>query len=110
MAAIPLSGRELIVIESRRKINHDLPRASREPDGRSTAFPSLLEEGVLVYTVDARMASGQLPMRVAGDAGNGQVDDYPILHTGESVTVRGFTITVVSDDGDIHTVRIVRQG
>ena len=110
MAAVPLSGTELIVIESRRQANHDLPRPYRQPDGAQTAFPGLLEEGVLVYTVDARVGSGDLPMRVAGDSGDGQVDEYPVLHTGDSVTVGGFTITVVSDDGDFHTVEIVRQG
>lgn len=106
MAAIPLSGNELIVIESRRRINHDAGVPYEAPDGSQTTWPGLLEEGVLVYTVDAGVGSGDLPMKVAGDTGNGQVSDFPVLGRGESVTVRGFTITVVSDAGDIHTVQI----
>ena len=109
MAAVPLSGHEVIVVESRRKVGYDLGLEYRASDGASTTFPALVEEGVLVYTVNAQLGSGDLPLRVAGDTGNGQVDDYPILAVGESVTVRGHTITVVSDDGDTHTVRVVRS-
>ena len=61
-----------------------------------------------MYTVDASVGTGHLPMRVAGDTGNGQVDDYPILTTGQSVTIRGFTITVQSSDDSTHTVKISR--
>ena len=38
--------------------------------------------------------------------GDGQVEDYPILTPGQSVTVREFRIEVQSDDGDTHTVTI----
>ena len=109
MAAIPLSGNELIVIESRRKINHDVGEPIEGSSRARTALPALLEEGVLVYTVDARLASGRLPIKVAGDSGGSQVDDYPLLRRGESINVRGYTIRVVSDDGDIHTVEITRR-
>ena len=109
MAAIPLSGNEMIVIESRRKINYDVDVSIETYDNARSTIPSLLEEGVLVYTVDARVRSGNLPIRVAGDPGNGQVDDFPVLHRGDSINVRGYTITVVSDDGDTHTVEITRR-
>ena len=109
MAAIPLWGNELIVIESRRKINHDVGVPYEDEDGYTAIFPGLLEEGVLVYTVDAGIGSGDLPMAVAGDTGNGQVSDFPVLGEGQSVTVRGHTITVVSDAGGVHTVEITRQ-
>ena len=109
MAAIPLSGNEMIVIESRRKINYDVDVSIKTYDNARSTIPSLLEEGVLVYTVDARVRSGDLPMRVAGDPGNGQVDDFPVLHAGDSVNVRGYTIRVVSDDGHTHTVEITRR-
>jgi len=62
-----------------------------------------------VYTVDTLIGSGQLPMKNAGDSGNGQVDDFPVLRAGESVTVRGYTVTVTADDGDTHTVSIARE-
>ncbi len=106
MAAVPLSDTEVIVIESRRAIGYDTRVESRS--WGTLTSPALLTEGVLVYTVDASVESGQLPVKVAGDSGNGQIDDYPILTTGQSVTVRGYTIAVVSDNGDTHTVTITK--
>ena len=108
MAAVPLSDHETLVIESRRKIGYDAGVDHREPDGATTTFPALATEGVLVYTVDASLHSGELPLKVAGDTGNGLVDDYPVLTVGESLTVRGYTITVVADDGNTHTVTITK--
>ena len=95
MAAVPLSDSEVIVIESRRRTGFD-------------SGAVLLAEGVLVYTVNASISSGLLPIKLAGDPGNSHFDDYPLLAVGESVTVRGYTITVVADDGHTHTVRITR--
>ena len=96
MAAIPLSSTDVIVLESRRKIGYD-------------KYAALANEGVLVYTVDADIDSGDLPIKVAGDTGRGNTYEYPILDAGQSVTVRGYTITVVSDDGATHTVEITRD-
>ncbi len=109
MVAVPLNDHELIVVESRRKLGYD---ATVPPTSSSGAQPrhGLLEEGVLVYTVDARLETGQLPLRIVGDDGTSQVDDFPILTLGESVNVRGYTITVIADNGDTHTVRITRTG
>ncbi|MYF33109.1 MAG: hypothetical protein F4033_14080 [Acidimicrobiaceae bacterium] len=95
MAAVPLSDTEVIVIESRRSLGYD--------------SGALLDEGVLVYTVDAMISSGLLPMKLAGDPGNAHFDDYPLLKVGESVTVRGYTITVDTDDGNTHTVTVTRD-
>ena len=95
MVAVPLSETEVLVMESRRSTGYD-------------AGSALLTEGVLVYTVDAIVASGLLPITVVGDTGNAHLDDYPVLQVGGSVTVRGYMITVVSDDGDIYTVTITR--
>ena len=97
MAAVPLSDSEVIVVESRRSIGYD-------------SGDALLAEGVLVYTVDAGVSSGLLPIKVAGDPGNAHLEDYPLLAGGESITVRGYTITVVADDGDTHTVTIAKAG
>ena len=110
MAAVQLNAREVIVIESRRKLGYDRGTDYTAPDGGRTTIPNLIEEGVLVYTVNALVESGQLPMRIAGDSGDGQVDDFPVLGVGESVTVAGYTITVTADDGDTHTVTITRHG
>ena len=106
MAAVPLNAREVIVIESRRKQGYDHSRDYAAPNGWSTTYPRLIEEGVLVYTVDALTQTGELPLKVVGDSGNGQVDDFPVLQVGESVNVGGYTITVTADNGDTHTVSI----
>ena len=95
MAALPLSTDEMLVLESRRNIGYD-ERAA------------LGGGGVLVYTVDAGIRSGDLPTRVAGDAGRGHTDVNPILVEGDSITIRGYTITVIADDGDTHTVTIAK--
>ena len=94
MAAVPLSHTEVIVIESRRQIGYDT---------------ELTTEGVLVYTVDAAIGSGLLPVKVAGDTGNRRIDRHPLLTVGQSVTVRGYTITVDSDNGTHHTVTITKN-
>ena len=110
MAAVPISSHELIVVESRRKLGYDAGERYKAPDsGASTTFPRLVTEGVLVYTVDSLKGTGDLPLRVAGDSGNRQVADFPVLEVGDSITVRGYTITVTADDGDTHTVSITRN-
>ena len=110
MAVVPLNTHEMIVMESRRKLGYDAGRFFEYANaGTSTTFPRLITEGVLVYTVDSWLSGGQLPLKVAGDGGNGQVLDFPVLEVGESVTLRGYTITVTADDGDTHTVVITRN-
>ena len=96
MVAIPVSESEAIVIENRRKTGYDKGKEYVGANGTETTYPALINEGVLVYTVDASLRGGDLPLKVAGDSGNGQVDDFPILVEGQSVTVHGYTITVVS--------------
>ena len=103
MAAVPLSSHEVLVVESRRKIGYD---AGHVTGGLATTVPALATEGVLAYTVNA--AKGDRPIKVAGDHGDGTVDHYPILTVDQSVTVRGYDITVVADDGDTHTVTITQ--
>ena len=96
MAAIPRSARQMIVIESRRKTGYDTRAA-------------LKNEGVLVYTVDAGIEGGDLPIRAGDDIGDGLLDQYPVLAPGQSITVGGYTITVQSDDGATHTVTITEN-
>ena len=109
MAAIPLSGTEVIVVESRRKIGYDATLHERFQDGVALSIPSLPTEGVLVYTVDASRAGGHLPLAIATDTGNLQIDRNPILAVGESVTIRGYTITVQSGTDTTHTITITRN-
>ena len=110
MAAVPLNAHEMIVLESRRKLGYDAGEFYQAADsGASTTFPALITEGVLVYTVDSLVRTGRLPLKTVGDAGNAQVDDFPVLEAGDSVSLRGYTITVTADDGDTHTVSITRN-
>ena len=111
MAAVPVNQQRVIVVESRRQIGYDraVEYSFTQFDGWRAEFPTLIEEGVLVYTIDTLIESGELPARIAGDSGNGQVDDFPVLQAGESVTVFGYTITVTADDGNSHTVSIHKQ-
>ena len=106
MAVVPLSETEMLVIESRRQIGYDAVEMERFPNGVVASLPKLAVEGVLIYTVDASRLTGELPVRLAGDSGNGQVDAYPILVRGERAFVAGYTIGVVADDGDTHIVQI----
>lgn len=62
-----------------------------------------------MYTVDALVGSGNLPMTVAGDSGDDQVDGFPVLRRGESVTLRGYTVAVIGDNDDTHTVTITKD-
>ncbi len=108
MVAIPLSDTEVIVIESRRKTGYDLGTPYQSPSGLTFTIPALPVEGVIVYTVDATLRTGNLPLKLAGDSGNRQVDDLPILTVGQSITIRGYTITVQSATPDIHTVSVTK--
>ena len=109
MAAVPLNSHEVIVLESRRQIGYDTAFDYTSDDGTAISFPAPVTPGVVVYTVDSFVESGELPVRFAGDSGNGQVADFPVLEVGDSVTVHGYTITVTADDGDTHTVSITRN-
>ena len=109
MAAVPINRREVIVIESRRKLGYDRGEQFEWRDGGIGREKALITEGVLVYTVDSSVHSGDLPLRIAGDSGNGQVDGFPVLEPGQSVTLHGYNIKVIADDGNTHTVSITRR-
>ncbi|MCY3632526.1 MAG: hypothetical protein OXH29_07640 [bacterium] len=99
MAAIPLSETEVIVIESRRKLGYDT-----EENG------NFLDGGVFVYTVDVTLGSGELPLKIGEDAGNGYIERSPILGIGESVNVRGYSVTFESSSPETDTVVITKTG
>ena len=91
MVAIQLSSRDVIVIESRRQARlrrRQTPHCGQrrvhdasEPDHRRRAH---------LHSRLAHSQTGELPLKIAGDSGDGQVDDFPVLQVGESVTVRGY--------------------
>ena len=86
LAVIPVTSTKAIVLENRRAVGFD-------------PGYQFLNEGVLVYTVDAPL--DHLPLKLAGDNGNGLIDDYPLLRAGESTSVWGHKIEVLSDDGAV---------
>ena len=106
MGAIPITDRQVIVLESRRKIGFDADSPSDVSAGAQSNYPRLLGEGVLVYTVDSHLNEGDSPIKVAGDSGNGQVDGFPVLSVGDSIELRGYKISVEADTGTTHRVRI----
>ena len=99
MAVVPLSESEVLVVESRRKVGFDV-----DPYGL------LLTEGVLVYTVDAALGSGELPMLIGENADRGYIEHSPVLVAGESINVRGYTVTVQSSTPQADTVVISKTG
>ncbi|MDE0122113.1 MAG: hypothetical protein OXS33_10340 [bacterium] len=108
MIAIPVSESKLIVIENRRKIGYDTGQEYTDANGGQVTFPGLVTEGILVYTVDTTLENGDLPLKVAGDSGNGLVDGYPILTSRQSVTTHGYTITVISTTPHT-TIRVTKN-
>lgn len=109
MAAIPVSNTQVIVIESRRKLGYDTGLEYRWPSGGQATLPALAGEGVLVYTVNAALDSGELPITIAGDPGTGVVPAYPLLTEGQSVTIGGYTIKVQSASLNTDTITITKN-
>ena len=81
LAVVPLSSTRAVVVESRRAIGLD---------------KALKREGAVVYTVDTTVTSGHGPVQVH--------NDRKALLAGESVTVEGVTIALLSSDGAGDTI------
>ena len=108
VAVVPLSSNQVLVVESRRRLGFDAAQPYTDSVGSRVTPPGLPVEGVLVYTVDASLGAGDLPLKVAGDSGDGTVGDFPLLEAGDLVTVRGYTVSVTADSGRTHTVSITK--
>ncbi|WP_423923463.1 cell wall-binding repeat-containing protein [Candidatus Poriferisodalis sp.] len=108
MTVVPLAPNQVLVMESRRRLGFDNARPYSDSVGTRVTPPGLPAEGVLVYTVDASLGAGDLPLKIAGDSGDGTVEDFPLLEAGDSVTVRGYTVSVTADSGQTHTVTITK--
>ncbi|MSO58605.1 MAG: peptidase M6 [Thermoleophilia bacterium] len=86
----------VVVVENRQKVGNDA---------------GICEVGALVYSVDATPETGAGPMKVQGGAitgqgcGYGARSDAP-LQPGESVTVAGVAVTVISRKGTDVVVRV----
>ena len=110
MAVVPLTSNQVLVVESRRRLGFDAVQPYTNSAGSRVTPPGLPVEGVLVYTVDASLGAGELPLKVAGDSGDGTVSGFPLLENGDAITIRGYTVTVTADSGRTHTVTIAKSG
>lgn len=99
LVVVPVTSRQLLVLESRRRRGYD----ADQPFAQGLYHRPLPYEGVFAYTVDSH--GGHLPISMVGDDGTGYARYSPVLQVGERATIDGgdggpeIEITVVSDDG-----------
>jgi hypothetical protein len=79
---------------------------NRQREGNDS---SICDTGALVYTVDSSIATGLGPIKVIGGTtagcGSGRLSDAP-LHSGETLTVGGVSITVLASHSPNVVVRV----
>ncbi|MGZ5199113.1 MAG: DUF4214 domain-containing protein [Telluria sp.] len=95
-AMVPLSASKILVMESRRNEGYDQIAAGHE--------------GVLVYTVDMTLGTlggGYRTQRRVGSTDPNFED--AALHTGDSITVEGVTVSVTASGTDGDTVKVSTQ-
>ncbi|WP_423915950.1 cell wall-binding repeat-containing protein [Candidatus Poriferisodalis sp.] len=107
MAVVPLNEYEMIVIENRRRLGFDATTPVTHQSGAPPRH-GLLEEGVLVYTVDSRVHNGQLSITIAGAGSDSRTDGFPMLTPDEAVTMRGHTVTVTGENANTYTVTVTK--
>lgn len=78
------------------------------PDGARIAFAGpgqhRWRHRTVRHTIDSLIRTYHQPIKLARDRGNAQLDESPVLQVGDSITLRGYTITVAADNGHTHTV------
>ena len=62
--------------------------------------------GILVYSVDERIATGKGPIKVQGDYSADWPDSSVLLQPGEKITVTGYEISVTSKVGNNYFIEI----
>lgn len=87
---VPVDPTKLVVVESRRAVGYD------------SALP---KEGALVYVVDSSISTGQGGIEIFPKLSDPLFYDSP-LAVGESVTVEGVTIEVISANSAADQVRV----
>ena len=119
MVAIPHHRDDdlVIVIESRRRIGYDRPEAVSGVGDNGVTYRytdhSLPGEGVIVYLVRADRRSGELPLLLWTDSGDGEVDESPVMTPGyewwlgQPGTENGqYRIEVLSSTETTDTIRV----
>jgi len=92
-ALVPLSATSALVVESRRAVGYD----ARVP-----------QAGTLVYVINTQVASGRGTMRVQPAADTDQAKLTRVLTLGQSITLGGTTVTLVSQGDGTDVVRVLR--
>lgn len=88
---VPIGATKVLVVESR----------------RAQAIDALLPKlGALVYTVDSSIASGGGPIKVYPASAADPLFAQSIRSVGESVSIDGFVVEVLSSDSSGDTIRI----
>lgn len=113
LVVVPLSARQTLVLEVRRRIGFDSDQPLQAADGAISYVRSLTDDGVLAYLVNPRQPAGEVAARVVGDDGNGTVGRSPLLSVGDSFAVTHNTPTpvrvqVVSEHDDTFRVTVTR--
>jgi len=88
---IPVSESRVVVVESRRPLGYDA---------------ALVKPGALVYTVDTSISSGNGTLVVYPILENDPYRNLSPLAEGESVTMDGVTVTVLSADANGDSVQV----
>ena len=119
MVAIPHHADDgfVIVVESRRPIGYDHPEQVSGTDNDGIPYHytdyGLPHEGVIVYIVHADRPSGELPLLLWTDPGDGEVDEAPVMQPGykwwigQPGTANGqYLIEVLPSSENTDTIRI----
>ena len=91
MLVMPVDSSRVLVAENRSSDGYD---------------QNLLTGGILVYSVDVRIAPGKAPIRVQGDYSGDWPDSSVLLQPGEKITVTGYEISVTSKVGNDYFIEI----
>jgi M6 family metalloprotease-like protein len=91
MLVMPVDSSRVLVAENRAIDGYD---------------KNLLTGGILVYSVDERIATGKGPIKVQGDYSGDWPDSSVLLQPGEKITVAGYEISVTSKVGNSYFIEI----
>jgi M6 family metalloprotease-like protein len=91
MLVMPVDSSRVLVAENRAIDGYD---------------QNLLTGGILVYSVDERIATGKGPIKVQGDYSGDWADSSVLLQPGEKITVTGYEISVTSKVGNNYFIEI----
>ena len=91
MLVMPVDSSRVLVAENRAIDGYD---------------QNLSTGGILVYSVDERIATGKGPIKVQGDYSADWPDSSVLLQPGEKITVAGYEISVTSKVGNNYFIEI----